>query len=60
MKAISRVKCAQDFRTTVIKISLFFILSKKRQGYIGFFCNSVAIFCVILRVRLSYISILIY
>ena len=35
-------------RITVIKISLFFILlKKKRKGYIGFFATQ---FCVILRV----------
>ena len=36
MKAISHVKCLQDF--AVIKISLFFVFFlQKIKGYIGFF-----------------------
>jgi len=41
IKAISRVKCVQILRTTVIKISVFFILLKKWKGYVGFFCDTV-------------------
>lgn len=63
MAVISCVKYLQDFHTTVIKISLFFILLKKWKGCIGYFCITVyiwALFCVILCALnvLSYFDVL--
>ena len=40
---ISCVKYLQDLRATVIKISSFFILLKKRKGCVGYLCITMSI-----------------
>ena len=61
MKAISHVRCLQDFAyATVIKISLFFIISKKLQGYIGFFvtqCSAILCYCTCVTSVISMYSL---